>query len=421
MRPSFYALCASVVVLAVSVAHAGEAIPSARLSLDDSIRQALAYSPVLKAKAENIGGSRGESLQSGLIPNPDVSFGSENVLGTGSARGVSGAQLTLGVSQTVQTGGKRGARMGAASRKIDIARLEYVAAGLDLIRDTTAAWVEAVSADEEWRLAQEQKNLADDMLQSVSHRVAAAAENAIQQSKAEAALALARAGLAKAERNKTAALKSLAGLWGGDAVPALDAAAFFSIQPPEAAVAVDGNPDLKLTEEGVVLARANLDVERANAVPDVTFQAGVRESRDVNERSFLAGVSVPFPVFDRNQGAILKARHDVARAEQEKAAAVNTVKIDLLRSSNALDASYVTANSYEKDILPSAEKAFAQARKTYQAGRFPYLEVLDAQRTLFDVRAQRIAALKDYHVARAVRDRLTGKYLALIPMDGEQK
>lgn len=418
MRTYLPVLCAGLLACA-SAAYAQSASP---LTLNESIQRVLTFSPALKAKTEGIGGSRGDRQQSGLIPNPELSFEAENILGNGTAQGVKGAEVTVGVAQTVELGGKRGARIAVANRQVDVATLEYAAAGLNLVRDTTVAWAEAVAATEELRLAQEQKDLADEVLQSVSRRVAAAAENSIQKSKAEVALASAKVELSKAERNKLTSLKALSGLW-GDTAPAegIDAGGFFEVEASAENATLDNNPDLKLLEAGVGVARANLEVERANAVPDVTFQAGVRDSRDADEQSFLAGVSIPFPAFNRNQGAILKAGHEVAKAEQEKYATVNTLGLDLIKAKNALETATTEISSFDRDILPSAEKAFTQARNGYQAGKFPYLEVLDAQRTLFEVRAQRIGALKEYHAAKADLDRLTGKHLALITVTGEKQ
>jgi len=61
--------------------------------------------------------------------------------------------------------------------------------------------------------------------------------------------------------------------------------------------------------------------------------------------------------------------------------------------------------------LPGAQSAFDAATKGYQLGKFSFLEVLDAQRTLFQSRAQYLQALADYQRGYADIERLIGKAL----------
>lgn len=412
-------LCAGLVALAAPFAHAETTAP---LTPDAALYKALAYSPALKAQRENILGTHGERLQSGLALNPEFSLEAENILGNGSANGVKGAEITLGIAQTLEMGGKRGARISAAERQTDIAAVEYAAGALDLLQAAANTWTEAAAAEEELRLAQSQEKLARDVLGNVSKRVAAAAESAIQKSKADVALAAARAAAAKAERKQAAATAALAARLGEETLPALDTAAFFAAAAPDSqSETIAQNPDVSLIEAGIAFARANLALERANAVPDITLEAGVRDSRDADEQSFLAGVSIPFPAFNRNQGSIRKAGHDIAKAEHEKSAMLDALNAALQLAQSERDAAHAEIAILEGDILPAAEKAFAQARSGYQSGKFAYLEVLDAQRTLFDVKTQRIAAFRDYHLATAAVDRLTGRHMNLIPVSAAEK
>ncbi len=62
-------------------------------------------------------------------------------------------------------------------------------------------------------------------------------------------------------------------------------------------------------------------------------------------------------------------------------------------------------------VLPDGDKSFATADKAYQLGKLSYLEVLDAQRTLFDAQESYIDALASYHTAKALAERLLGKGL----------
>jgi cobalt-zinc-cadmium efflux system outer membrane protein len=416
-------LCAGLVVATLTSAIASP-VDTRKLSLDTAIRQTLLYSPKLQAGLEGIGASRGERQQSGLIPNPELSAEAENILGSGSTQGFGEAEVTLGLEQPIEMGGKRSARIKAADLQSSIAELEYRVIALDVVRDTAVAWAEAVAAHEEVKLAKDQQELASDVLQSVAKRVSAAAEPAIQQSKSEVALASSEIAFQKAERNLGTAMKNLSRLW-GEETPSydLETEGFFTIQKPvlQNEPSLESNPDVKLLEAGIGLAGANLNIEKSNAVPDVTVGVGIRDSREADTQSFLAGISIPFPVFNRNQGGILKAGHEVAKAEQENRAALQEIKLELVRVGNALETSYLEAESLEKNILPTAEKAFSQARQGYRAGKFSYLEVLDAQRTLAEVRGQHVAALKEYHTAQAQFDRLTGKNIGFLNGDKNEK
>jgi cobalt-zinc-cadmium efflux system outer membrane protein len=52
-------------------------------------------------------------------------------------------------------------------------------------------------------------------------------------------------------------------------------------------------------------------------------------------------------------------------------------------------------------------------------GRFPYLEVLDAQRSLFGVKQQQIEAIREFHTAKAQVERLTATRLSTLQKSGE--
>lgn len=411
-------LCAGLAVSAPALA-ATEINP---LTLDTAVQQALAYSPALKARHESIGISRGGRLQSALPPNPEFSAELENILGTDTAKGMDKAEITLGISQPIELGGKRNARINAADAQISVSQLEYTAAALDVIRDTQIAWTESIAAYEEVKLAKDQASLASDVLKSVSKRVAAAAAPAVQKSKSEIALASSHAALRKAENKHSIALRNLASLWGQENPQGeIPSETFFNPAKPDLNTpALDNTPDVHLAEAGISLANTQLAEQKANAAPDITVGAGIRDSRDSDDQSFVASLSIPFPVFNRNQGAILKAGHEAARAEHQKSATLQGIQNSLAQAHNAAQAAWQDAESLQNDILPAAERAFAQARQGYQAGKFPHLDVLDAQRTLAEIRLQHIAALKEYHLAQAQIDRLTAKHLPLLKTTGDK-
>jgi len=145
----------------------------------------------------------------------------------------------------------------------------------------------------------------------------------------------------------------------------------------------------------------------------------VRDFRGTGDQALMAGISIPIPVFNRNQGNIEKARHEVVKAESDAAATKLTARNSAFQAHEDMINAYRQADILKSTILPAAEKAFRLAREGYRAGKFAYLEVLDSQRTLFETRAQYIAALRDYHKARAETERLTAAHETKNETQGE--
>ena len=151
-----------------------------------------------------------------------------------------------------------------------------------------------------------------------------------------------------------------------------------------------------------------LSLEKANAIPDPSLNAGVRDFRENGSQAFVFGVSFPLPVLNLNQGNVAKASAELNRARSDSRQAELMLEQSLLENWQGWQTSYLEATSLRKRILPAAENAFNLAWEGYEKGKFPYLEVLDAQRTLFKAREQYHDSLKNYHASRANVERLTG-------------
>jgi cobalt-zinc-cadmium efflux system outer membrane protein len=65
----------------------------------------------------------------------------------------------------------------------------------------------------------------------------------------------------------------------------------------------------------------------------------------------------------------------------------------------------------KETVLPAAQLAFAAGEKGYQEGKFGFLEVLDAQRTLFDAKSQYVEAAAQYQKFKTLLERLIGQEL----------
>lgn len=410
-----------VAMLNGSAAYAQEARGEA-YSLDGLIAKALVDSPRLKGMAFAFEAAEGARDQAGVFPNPEVGVQAENIAGQGPYRGTDAAEITYGVSQLIELGGKISAREQIAGQGREVARLEYQGTALDVIRDVTIAYATAVAAAENVALATEQEELAGDVLKSVSVRVNAAAAPLIQKSRAEVEGAMARIARDRAQREREIALMNLAALLGMEGKEIrLEKTAFYVASREEQKAEVEA---LKATPDMVRLAHvreqseARLALEKANAIPDPRVNVGMRDLRNTGDQAFVVGVSVPLPILNANGGNIRRAHGEVARTEQENRQAALVLATELNRAQEMLENAYLQAETLKKEILPSAGKAFSLAREGYGLGRFPYLEVLDAQRSLFSAKQQHIQALKEFHTAKAQVERLTAVHRDMIKAEG---
>lgn len=394
----------------VSMAQAAEV---SSLRLEEAIRQALSYSPRVKSADAAWHASEGEVLQAGYYANPEMGVEAENIGGNGDYKGFRGAEVTYGVSQLIETGGKRTARKDMAAQAQSLSQYDLQAAKLDVIRDVTVAYMETLAAEAQVAIAREERAFASEVLETVSRRVQAAADPLYLKSKAEVAGTTSAIALAKAEREKRVALRRLEVLLGGSVDLPLEEGVFSTLVTEEAETAgVAENPDVKRYTAAVEYDRAAYLLEKANAVPDPSLSVGVRDVRDSGDQAFVFAVSLPIPVLHANEGNIRKAQFAQVKSEADKQAAEIAISTRLSEYRQRMEEAKEQAARLREEVIPAAEKALEQARYGYGLGKFPYLEVLDGQRTLFDTREQYITSLLQYHISRAEAQRLTAAHLS---------
>lgn len=382
------------------------------VTLEDAIKKALDASPRLKSAAAGLEAAKGAEDQAGAWLNPELGFEAENVAGGGQFSGTDAAEYTYGLSQTVEIGGKRSARQNAAQALREAAQTGLLAERLNLERDIHIAYSEVLAEAEALKLAIDQEELAKGVLATVSKRVDAAAEPEIQRSKAEVAYATSVIARQQEEKQLKIAKEKLARLWDASTLDvSLDHSHFFELQAPGAfhtyLEKLDQIPDMQRLSFMQAEKESLLDLEKAQVVPDPSFSLGMRDFRESGDQAFIFGVSLPIPVLNQNSGNVAKARAEVTQAESDTRQAKLMLEQQLTENWQEWNAAHGEATRMQTKLLPAAEKAFKLARAGYEKGKFPYLEVLDAQRTLFNARAQFHNALKRYHTARANVERLT--------------
>lgn len=400
------------------VAEASAVQPVAKTAgfkLDQAIKKALEKSPTLGASSARVNAASANRSAAGALPNPSLSIEAENIYGDGAYDGLDSAELTYGVSQLVEMPGKRSGRTRIADAERDSAHFTSDSVMLDLIRDVTIAFAEVAAAQQEVSILEEELSLATEVRDSVAAKVQAGKEPPIQKNKAEIELSSSKIARDRAYRNLTAKKQSLVSLMGGDVGDlTVDINSLPEPKQPEPVEKyrdrLAKTPDVMSLRASIDRAKAGLSLEKANAVPDPIINVGVRDFRENNSQAFIVGLSIPIPVFNMNRAGIERAGHDLTAASLDE----QSVRLGLEAALTELYGNYTNAYSeaitLKTSVLPGAEEAFRFARGGYDAGKFNYLEVLDAQRTLFETRKQLNEVALDYHRQRTMLERIAATH-----------
>ena len=376
------------------------------LSLAKAIELALEGNPEVAAAKRQWEATEGQVLQGRSRPNPELAYSLED---TRSKTRTQSWQLNL----PVELGGKRAARTKAAEKTREQAQAQLAELQATVRANVAAAYFDVLTAQERLVLARDSAALAKSSTDTVSKRVAAGKVSPVEESKARVAEAGVRVELAQAASEQRNALSRLFALLGRIDTPytVLEGKAENLPSVPSLA---DLQP-LISSAPGVVLARIEVDrrkaltdLEQSKRVPDVTVSVGMQRSNETQRNVLLFGVSVPLPVFDRNQGNLLEALKLEDKARDELQAATVRLHSEVAQARERLSTITAEVQSLQQDVLPGAKSAYDAATIGFENGKFNFLEVLDAQRTYFTAKSQYLKALGEAHRAAADIDRLLG-------------
>lgn len=382
------------------------------LTLERAVALTLERSAELAAARKEHDAAAAGVTQAGVLPNPNLELAADN-FGNARKRDAGDRTLSVGLSQLIERGGKRDARLRQAEAVRESAARDLEALRTRLSGSVRIAFYDLLAAQARADLANDAMQLATQVAETVARRVRAGRVSPVEELKAGLALSGARIEREQAARETAALRQRLAALWGDltpgfsradgdlDALPTL----------PAIAVLIDrarASPLLARWDSEADRRRAALEIERAKAVPDVTLSAGVTRFNLFDDHALMVGVSIPLPVFDRNSGAILEAHRRLDKSADERRGEEIRLITELAEARQRAEAARSEVATLRAEILPGAQTAFNAAQRGYELGRFGILDVFDAQRTLIDNRLRHLRALAEFHRNTGEIERLTG-------------
>lgn len=394
---------------------AGPAL-GAELTLSEALALAASKNPELQAYSWEVRAADGQRAYASLPPNPELSIELEDFLGTGVLAGFRGAQTTLHVSQALELGAKRRARTAVAQGNLGVVESEYAVRRLTVLSETSIRFVHVVADQHRLTVARQARALAEAGLAAARHRVVSGGASSVEEKRAGILLARAKIEEEHAEHELLASRRRLAAQW-GETEPTFEQASaelFERRQLPtyEALAArIESNPELVKLVKIQAARDTELSLAESQALPDLRASVGARRLEGPDAFGVVLGISTPLPLFQRNQGAILAADARRMQVQADREASRVRILASLYGQYQELVHAATELTAIERDVLPNAESLLELLNAGFAVGRFSQLEVLDAQRTLIDVRREHIMAAEELYTFAVRVEALLGASL----------
>lgn len=413
-----HSLCAKLTIALLAMLALCIFSPTARaentaaLTLQTAISLALENAPAVTEARSLENAARADLSQARRWQNPELGIEAENIFGNRDYKGTGAAELTIALTQPFELPGKRKRRLAVVAGDAEIGHQQADGVRIDTVHAVTTAFVEAAVAQQAALLMQAQLTLAEDVYKSVASKVDAGKEPPFQERKARIDLANTRMAAQQMEFQARNAREALRLLTGEGGLSDIDVSFLNKIESPRPAIDYITQsmqaPVMRSVAAAVKTAEAQASYAEVEWLPDPDISLGVRDMREDDSQALVLGLSMPIPLADRNTSGALAARERASAATAAQQKTRQDMEIEILRLHTELTAAYQALIDYREDILPAALTAADLTQRGYEAGKFQYIEMLDARRMLADSQQAENNALLAYHLRKVDLERLAG-------------
>lgn len=352
--------------------------------------------------------ARTERAIAALHPADTVSLEIEDFPGTGIAGNIDSLQVTGSLSRVWERGGKREAREVVANTAVSVARTRFAAAKYAIREEVETLYAEAALAERRAALACDRVTLSSDLETAIEKRVDAARDPLLAGARASSDRLQAQADARRDSVQARNLRAALGAYWLAEGDFQIDPSFLNErLEPREVDFSQLYAPELDRLEAQRVRSSAQIELERSQAIPDVTWSVGIRKSGIEDDLAVVGGASIPLGSANRSKASVTRARADQRRIDIER----DVLKQQLFRRAVSYQRSAASAlegiEEIDTVLLPAATEAVDLARDGYARGAFSYLDIFDAQRTVAILREDRLTHLRTYILNEAALARLT--------------
>ena len=345
----------------------------------------------------------------------------ENAFGTGDARALDAAELTLSLASVLERGGKLDARRSLAQARIDALAIERDTRRLDLLAEAARRYLGAVAARAQRALAQADIEQRRRAVAAARLRLQAGASPESVLLTTQAALARAELALARADQQALMARQHLAALW-GERAPQFAVAPADPLRLPAIADAaalatlLAQTPELAQFADAQRIGEARLQLARSAEAVDLDWQLGLRRAQDSGDTALVAGLSLALGSRARAQPGIRAAQAELDVLNVEREARGMALYATLVEAHGRYQLARLEVARLRDEVLPTLARAEAAAERAYRAGAASYLEWAQLQSERTASRRQQLEVALDAQRALIELQRLTGQPLLAAPI-----
>lgn len=368
------------------------------LTLEQALEMAERRQPQLAEARALVEAAAGRAQQAGAFPNPEAIVGAQQI--PFSSDSSNQREYVAGIAQPIPLGGRLG-----KAREAELLDREVRVRGLEVTRRDLRKRVHSAFAT---ALYQEKAFQTQSQIAQSVEKVAATtkarvdAGDAVPEELARMEMEFARAkvevqrsqslrgqamlGLAAAIGDSRLSVKSLAG--------SLDTT--FEIPTLESLAAnLSAQPEFALADASLRASSARIDLAKAERIPDVKVEVLYHRLEATKEDTFDIGLSIPLPLFNRNQGKLREARAEAAAAEARSRSTQNDLAFRLHESYAQLTSALASSRAFRSEILARADIVLRSAEARHAAGDISLSELLPVRRDWSAVQLNYLESLRD--------------------------
>jgi len=346
-----------------------------------------------------------EKLTARLRPNPQITVGLADLPVNLSGPFIKEQTYDYGISRTFELGGKRSKRIDVANANSELARGQFQMAVWQMTNDLKRKFYTVVLNQSLLNLARENEATFTEIVKHTTELVNAGEISGLDLERVEVEKLKFDTDVANSERDYEVALRDLRFALGGDyRAMDIEVAGTIDYEPYQFShdelldMALAARPDLKAAKLSERAADANIRLQDAQRIPDLTLAGGV-EQVPTGTSSYTFGVGIELPVSNRNQGERAKALIEKRKAQNQAQLLTNQVLSDVDKALVAFQMQKRRVDLYRTGVITKVNNIQNMTQIALKAGESSTLDLLDAIRTRRDTLAGFYQTLFDYQIS----------------------